>query len=64
MKLDEHLAHCINSIRQSLQCSADISTITFKKPGGQEPRFDILHSCRDFEKIQDWGMMNSVGSTE
>ncbi|KAG5637898.1 hypothetical protein H0H81_002783 [Sphagnurus paluster] len=55
-----HLSHCVNSIRQSLMCSADISTIVFKEPAGKNPQFDILHSCRKFDKIKEWGMRHQA----
>ncbi|KAF9254395.1 hypothetical protein L218DRAFT_938615 [Marasmius fiardii PR-910] len=58
-----HITHCINSIRQSLQCSSDVSTVVFQEKistsaasddSHMEPRFDIVHSCRNFGKIQEW----------
>ncbi|KAG6915681.1 hypothetical protein DXG01_010470 [Tephrocybe rancida] len=53
-----HLGHCVNSLRQSLQCNADISPIIWRKLENKRilPRFDIVHSCRDFDKIREWGL--------
>ncbi|KAG6861300.1 hypothetical protein C0995_001855 [Termitomyces sp. Mi166 len=47
-----HELHCI--------CSSDISTIVWHKPEGERegPRFDIIHSCRNFEKIKSWAAEN------
>ncbi|KAE9407413.1 hypothetical protein BT96DRAFT_809589, partial [Gymnopus androsaceus JB14] len=56
-----HMTHCLNSIRQSLQCSGDISPIPFNvqpfKFSSKSlflPTFNVLHSCRNFGKIQEW----------
>ncbi|KAG6856702.1 hypothetical protein H0H87_001491, partial [Tephrocybe sp. NHM501043] len=53
-----HLGHCVNSLRQSLQCNADISPIIWRKleNGRILPRFDIVHTCRDFDRIREWGL--------
>ncbi|KAG6814715.1 hypothetical protein H0H93_012479, partial [Arthromyces matolae] len=62
-----HIAHCVNSIRQSLQCSSDISTVVWKltprADGGVEPlpQFDVLHSCKDFGKIREWAAERHTG---
>ena len=51
--------HCIDMIRQSLQCHADISLVPFQwKPTMQAPwpNFSTMHQCRNFEKIQEWGL--------
>lgn len=62
-----HLTHCVNSIRQSLQCGADISTVPLSyqlipaintRPKNL-PRFDIVHSCRNFKKIREWTIEHS-----
>ncbi|KAF9491713.1 hypothetical protein BDN71DRAFT_1397844 [Pleurotus eryngii] len=53
----EHLRHCINSIRQSLMCSSDISVNVFYNPRKESrpfPRFDQLHTCRNFDKLRAW----------
>jgi len=56
-----HIRHCIGALRQSLMCAADISTIAWQwseKDKTAMQRDDILHSCRDFEKIQAWAKEN------
>jgi hypothetical protein len=57
----EHMYHCIDSIRQSLMCSADVSTIYWEwypeANGGKgltAPNARTAHVCRDFGKIQKW----------
>ncbi|KAJ7124761.1 hypothetical protein C8R43DRAFT_853212, partial [Mycena crocata] len=52
-----HMRHCLSSLRQSIMCTADISTIVWQwseKSQAAKERSDILHTCRDFTKIQDW----------
>jgi hypothetical protein len=53
----KHMDHCIDQIRQSLMCSADLTPI----PYGWYPRynqvngmFDVAHTCRDFEAVKEW----------
>lgn len=50
-------AHCIDSIRLSLQCSADVSLITWKWLRGYAnpwPDFRGKHECRNWDDILDW----------
>ncbi|KAF9219440.1 hypothetical protein BS17DRAFT_760954 [Gyrodon lividus] len=53
----DHTGHCIDSLRESLMCSADITPIVWawdeqrKRTG---PRLDVVHVCRDYEKLQEW----------
>ncbi|KAF8157320.1 hypothetical protein K438DRAFT_1732313 [Mycena galopus ATCC 62051] len=59
-----HLRHCIGAIRQALMCSADISPIVWQwsaKYKQAEQRDDILHTCRDFDRIQTWAKEHSMG---
>ena len=54
-----HWSHCIESIRQSLVCSADISPLVWQWIDRvQEVRIvgKIAHTCRNFEKIREWGL--------
>ncbi|KAG5915915.1 hypothetical protein E4U42_007877 [Claviceps africana] len=54
----DHLDHCIDSLRQSLQCNADITPITWiwsdqRNRALKEAR--MIHTSLDFEAIRDWG---------
>ncbi|KAJ5509054.1 hypothetical protein N7527_011197 [Penicillium freii] len=54
-----HVQHCIDTIRQSLICTADMTPIPeaytpYKPNGSLEPIFQIEHTCRDFAAIQKW----------
>ncbi|KAF7983129.1 hypothetical protein HWV62_24095 [Athelia sp. TMB] len=53
----DHIGHCITSLRESLLCSADITPTVFKWEEAEHkiaPRFDVVHTCRNFDKIRDW----------
>ncbi|KAJ3722012.1 hypothetical protein F5878DRAFT_70349 [Lentinula raphanica] len=52
-----HMQHCISSLRQSITCSSDITPIVWQwsnKSQAAKERSDVVHTCRDFEKIKDW----------
>ncbi|KAI9832805.1 MAG: hypothetical protein M1819_004025 [Sarea resinae] len=61
--LDEH---CINSIRQSLMCNADLSTIYWAVDGEAQnrslplPRASTTHTCRKWDRIVDWAKAHRV----
>jgi len=53
----KHVDHCIDQIRQSIMCQSDLTPNWLR----WEPAFgthlaarDIVHSCRNFEAVQDW----------
>ncbi|KAI5830374.1 hypothetical protein K523DRAFT_272354 [Schizophyllum commune Tattone D] len=53
----EHLSHCVDSIRQSLMCSADVSVNVWQWSEHYQAvagRVNVAHSCRNFNKIKDW----------
>ncbi|KAF9523975.1 hypothetical protein CPB83DRAFT_727462, partial [Crepidotus variabilis] len=52
-----HLSHCIDSLRQSIMCSVDITPIPWVwdfKDKVARPVADIQHTCRNFEKVREW----------
>lgn len=60
----KHLDHCIDSIRQSLMCSADITPLPFvwwRKYDQLMPASAVTHTCRDFSAIQDWAKEHTAG---
>ncbi|KAG9220404.1 hypothetical protein CCMSSC00406_0006669 [Pleurotus cornucopiae] len=55
----EHVNHCIDSIRQSLMCSSDVSTIVWQWDAAVRrafPKGSVVHRCRDFERIKEWAL--------
>ncbi|KAJ7693636.1 hypothetical protein B0H17DRAFT_1059322 [Mycena rosella] len=62
-----HMRHCLSSLRQSIMCTADISTIVWQwseKSQAAKERSDILHTCRDFSKLQHWAKQNFAGEMQ
>lgn len=58
-----HIDHCIDSIRASLMCSADISPMVWQwwEPAGKfEPRNDIVHTCRKWDNIHEWARQHKI----
>ncbi|KAH7030008.1 hypothetical protein B0J12DRAFT_745274 [Macrophomina phaseolina] len=53
-----HWDHCVDALRQSLMCQADIAPIPFHVNvpfnRGIFPRLATTHTCRNFTKIQEW----------
>ncbi|KAF9269955.1 hypothetical protein L218DRAFT_4111 [Marasmius fiardii PR-910] len=52
-----HMRHCISSLRQSLMCSADVTPIVWQwseRSKAAKERNDVVHTCRNFDKIKEW----------
>ncbi|KAL2185843.1 hypothetical protein L209DRAFT_772455 [Thermothelomyces heterothallicus CBS 203.75] len=52
-----HLEQCVESLRQSLLCASDTSTIFWEWSPANGKMMDntaTMHACRDFERIRDW----------
>jgi hypothetical protein len=55
-----HKFHCVDSLRQSLMCNADLSLIHWHwkerhtLPGRHFPNATTTHICRKWSKIHDW----------
>lgn len=59
----DHMDHCIDSIRQSLMCSADVTPLTWtwdEEDQKLEPVATITHTCRDFDAVREWARENIV----
>ncbi|KAJ6523043.1 hypothetical protein B0H19DRAFT_1277125 [Mycena capillaripes] len=60
-----HLRHCVGAIRQALMCYADTTPVVWQwsiELMQAEQRDDLLHTCRDFDKIQGWAKKLSMPS--
>ncbi|KAK4626569.1 hypothetical protein CLAFUW4_05189 [Fulvia fulva] len=54
-----HTDHCIDHIRQFVQCHADLTPLTFSWSDEKDnivADWDALHTCRNFSKIQEWAV--------
>ena len=63
--------HCIDTIRQSLMCHADVAPVPFhiaEPPKGAlgdigiYPRLTTMHSCRNYNKVKDWALAHRAPS--
>ncbi|EJT79688.1 hypothetical protein GGTG_04772 [Gaeumannomyces tritici R3-111a-1] len=53
----EHMDHCVDILRQSIMCNSDVTPTTFaRKSLDSDMKLvaEVVHSCRDFTKIQQW----------
>ncbi|RDW76017.1 hypothetical protein BP5796_06838 [Coleophoma crateriformis] len=58
-----HIEHCIDFIRQSLQCSADMSPMLwFWSSDHNNPilKPDTTHTCRDWDAIHEWAKEREI----
>ncbi|KAK1751709.1 hypothetical protein QBC47DRAFT_433713 [Echria macrotheca] len=58
-----HVDHCIESIRQSITCSSDVSPVLFQWLKSKQinlPHLELVHRCRNFDKIKDWAFERFV----
>lgn len=54
-----HMEHCYEQLRQSLQCSSDISTIYWEWSEKQQRMIGNVktaHTCKNFDKIRTWAV--------
>ncbi|KAF2119245.1 hypothetical protein BDV96DRAFT_642282 [Lophiotrema nucula] len=63
-----HLDHCIEVLRLSVMCAADLSFYTFTWPKEENFTFLDAHSksprkCVDWEQIQDWSTGRKISLT-
>ncbi|KAI8949551.1 hypothetical protein F4801DRAFT_603236 [Xylaria longipes] len=60
-----HWNHCVDALRQTLMCHADISPIAWRLNVPVRkmiiPRLSTTHTCRNFSKIHEWARKHSAG---
>jgi hypothetical protein len=53
-----HIDHCIETLRKTLMCHADVTPIMMindvKAPLGAKADFNVHQKCRDFGKLKSW----------
>jgi Mycotoxin biosynthesis protein UstYa len=55
--------HCIDILRQALQCHGDVGVVTNSWVDGFEsayPDFNVWHKCRKFDALLDWTGRHAV----
>jgi len=55
--------YCTELLRQAIMCHVDIGPILYTWDDKLDSPFPLLyndHTCRDFDKIQDWAMRRRV----
>jgi len=60
---EEHISHCVDSVRQSLMCNADISVNVWQwndQLSNVVGHSTQAHTCRNFEKLRDWSRERRV----
>ncbi|KAI0151866.1 hypothetical protein GGR57DRAFT_513842 [Xylariaceae sp. FL1272] len=60
-----HWDHCVDALRQTLMCHADISPVAWRLNVPIRkmiiPRLSTTHTCRNFSKIHEWAREHSAG---
>ncbi|KAJ5772372.1 hypothetical protein N7520_002901 [Penicillium odoratum] len=62
-----HMDHCIDVLRQSTMCEADVTPIPFVRSYfgcGVFPNIIATHTCRDFDAIVQWAKEREVQDYE
>jgi len=67
INLDGHpfdrIDYCLNAVRESLLCSADVTPNLWKwnpKAKKSSVEFNNLHTCRNFGEIREWARVHQV----
>lgn len=62
-----HVDHCIETIRKAITCASDVTPMVFiqdsTRPEGRKSDFNTRRKCRNFEKIQEWAVLNAGFAT-
>ena len=56
-----HIDHCIDHLRQAIQCHSDLTPMNWERQGNKlilKP--DTKHTCRNFDKIHKWTLEREI----
>ncbi|KAJ7643273.1 hypothetical protein B0H17DRAFT_1104421 [Mycena rosella] len=59
----DHISHCMEWIRQAVTCSGDTSLVVWQwhdASNFSRPRANVAHTCRKFDKLQDWAKEHAM----
>lgn len=62
-RLRMHTDHCIEMLRQSIMCSADLHVITYDWVEVVDfpwPDFSISRNCRNYDALHDWAVERTI----
>ncbi|KAH7418596.1 hypothetical protein BKA64DRAFT_204128 [Cadophora sp. MPI-SDFR-AT-0126] len=65
--LQMHTDHCLEILRMNVECNADVGVFTFYMMDGDPlpwPELNSFHQCRNFDRVKEWAIDNSVGNME
>ncbi|KAF8861447.1 hypothetical protein BDZ45DRAFT_740218 [Acephala macrosclerotiorum] len=55
-----HIYHCINQLRQAIQCQSDLTPVPLFSVEGPQKKFfathSVAHTRRDFDAVKKWGV--------
>ncbi|KAL3417995.1 hypothetical protein PVAG01_11005 [Phlyctema vagabunda] len=66
-QLQMHTDHCLEILRMNIECHADIGVFTLYMLDDDPlpwPELNSWHTCRNFDKVVDWAMDNTIGIME
>ena len=62
-----HIDHCIDSIRQSLMCTVDVTPLVWQWNCERQkliPKATVVHTCRNFDRVRDWAKEHNMVNRE
>lgn len=61
--LFDHVDHCINAIRQSLMCNADLTPVVWhwsERDNSSYVDFNAVHTCKSWDAVHEWAWENTA----
>lgn len=59
-----HIDHCINHLRQAIQCHSDLTPMQWLLDGDKVIlNTNTRHTCRDFERVREWAATHQTNFT-
>lgn len=58
-----HIDHCVDTIRQSLMCTVDVSVLVWNWNEQKQQNLErgaIVHTCRNFDKVREWAKEHAI----
>ncbi|CEJ92866.1 hypothetical protein VHEMI08494 [[Torrubiella] hemipterigena] len=61
-----HIGHCLESLRQSVMCHADVTPAVWHwdasaaAPSRNKPWLDVPHTCRNFDRLRQWALNRTL----